>query len=325
MILIISQDFDPTTDSVIEWISYYNYPFFRLNPNDMVNLNIFIDIENKYFEIKTDQNIVCSKEISCVWYRRWHELEIIDENIISQSLLLELNRVSESEFFSVLRCMGLCLSDRFWLNKLEDTGLTKMKQLICANEVGLQIPKTFIINNKKDCIKIFQENHKLVTKATQSSLRFNDYNSYTNRITSEILDEMPNVFFPSTIQVEVEKDIELRIVYLYGEFYPMAIFSQQVEQTTIDFRKYSFDTPNRTVPYELPAEIKTKLAKLMELLSLNFGSIDMIKTKNEEYMFLEVNPVGQFGMVSNPCKYNIEQKIAQILIENGKKSNNRSF
>jgi hypothetical protein len=37
-------------------------------------------------------------------------------------------------------------------------------------------------------------------------------------------------------------------------------------------------------------------------------------TKKGEYVFLEVNPIGQFGMVSAPCNYNLEKKIAQYLI-----------
>ena len=31
-------------------------------------------------------------------------------------------------------------------------------------------------------------------------------------------------------------------------------------------------------------------------------------------VFLEVNPVGQFGMVSLPCNYQLEKRIAQYLI-----------
>jgi D-alanine-D-alanine ligase-like ATP-grasp enzyme len=51
----------------------------------------------------------------------------------------------------------------------------------------------------------------------------------------------------------------------------------------------------------------------MNKLDLNCGSIDMIVTPKNEYVFLEVNPVGQFGMVSYPCNYNLEKKIAEYL------------
>lgn len=40
----------------------------------------------------------------------------------------------------------------------------------------------------------------------------------------------------------------------------------------------------------------------------------MVFTKKEEYIFLEVNPVGQFNMTSVPCNYNLEKIIAQKLV-----------
>lgn len=91
----------------------------------------------------------------------------------------------------------------------------------------------------------------------------------------------------------------------------MAIFSQQTDQTSVDFRKYSRETPNRVVPFKLPVEIESKLKKVMSILGLNTGSIDLIYTLDSKFVFLEVNPVGQFGMVSYPCNYQIEQKIAK--------------
>jgi D-alanine-D-alanine ligase-like ATP-grasp enzyme len=52
----------------------------------------------------------------------------------------------------------------------------------------------------------------------------------------------------------------------------------------------------------------------MQKLKLNTGSIDMIYTNDSKFIFLEVNPVGQFGMVSKPCNYNLEKKIALNII-----------
>jgi hypothetical protein len=32
-------------------------------------------------------------------------------------------------------------------------------------------------------------------------------------------------------------------------------------------------------------------------------------------VFLEVNPTGQYGMVSDPCNYYLDKKIAEYLID----------
>ena len=69
------------------------------------------------------------------------------------------------------------------------------------------------------------------------------------------------------------------------------------------------------IPCILPDEIERKLHNLMEFIEFNTGSIDMIVTPANEYVFLEVNPVGQFAFVSDNCNYQLERKIANQLIQ----------
>ena len=111
----------------------------------------------------------------------------------------------------------------------------------------------------------------------------------------------------------MEKAFELRIFYLRGKFYSTAIFSQNDEQTKVDFRNYNDDKPNRVIPFNIPKKLKIKLNKLMRKLKLDSGSIDIIVTNKGEYVFLEVNPVGQFTQVSSPCNYYLEKEIAEII------------
>ena len=54
----------------------------------------------------------------------------------------------------------------------------------------------------------------------------------------------------------------------------------------------------------------------MKKSNLDTGSIDIVVTKKEEYVFLEVNPVGQFGWVSSNCNYYLEEKVANYLMNN---------
>ena len=48
---------------------------------------------------------------------------------------------------------------------------------------------------------------------------------------------------------------------------------------------------------------------------MNCGSLDFILNKNLDYVFLEVNPVGQFEQVSRPGNYFLERKIAKELLK----------
>lgn len=51
----------------------------------------------------------------------------------------------------------------------------------------------------------------------------------------------------------------------------------------------------------------------MQKLTIKCGSIDMVVNTKNEFVFLEVNPFGQFQQVSFPCNYYLELKVAENL------------
>jgi ATP-GRASP peptide maturase of grasp-with-spasm system len=194
----------------------------------------------------------------------------------------------------------------------------KLKVLHMAAEEGLSIPETMVSVYKKDIRSFLHKYKDIITKAILDGAYFGNsrryFMNYTEGVDERTLSEMPDRFYPSLVQRKLDKRYELRIFYLLGEFYPMAIFSQGDSQTETDFRKYNNDKPNRNVPFKLPKAIEEKLDRLMKRMELESGSIDMIVTKDKDYVFLEVNPVGQFGMVSEPCNYYLERRIAKYLM-----------
>ena len=126
---------------------------------------------------------------------------------------------------------------------------------------------------------------------------------------------MPDVFFPTLFQKNIEKEYEIRTFYLQGRFYSSAIFSQKDPTTSIDFRNYNKSFPNRMVPYRIPEALELQVEQLMQELDLDTGSIDFIKGVDGKFYFLEVNPVGQYGFVDVPCNYNINKIIAEELMK----------
>jgi len=90
----------------------------------------------------------------------------------------------------------------------------------------------------------------------------------------------------------------------------------------IDFRLYNKENPARRVPFKLEKEIENRLSYFMKIENLNCGSFDLIVDKNGGFVFLEVNPVGQFGMVSYPCNYKLEKRIAEFLKKLNSHGNN---
>ncbi|MNR05029.1 hypothetical protein D3C85_1210330 [compost metagenome] len=177
------------------------------------------------------------------------------------------------------------------------------------------MPDYEIIENGKQLLKSKTNIGPIVTKAISNGIyeqvENHRFYSYTELVDDRFYEKNKNnIFFPSLITGLVEKDVEIRTFYIDGHFFSMAIFSQSSEKTKIDFRKYG---NNRNEPYKLPNEIEDKLRKVFNELELNCGSIDLILDKDGNYVFLEINPVGQFGMTSEPCNYNLEEIVVKYL------------
>jgi D-alanine-D-alanine ligase-like ATP-grasp enzyme len=65
----------------------------------------------------------------------------------------------------------------------------------------------------------------------------------------------------------------------------------------------------------LPSSLQEQLKTLMNKNRLDSGSFDIILTPESEYIFLEVNPIGQFQWLSRNCNYFLEKEIAELLIK----------
>ncbi len=125
---------------------------------------------------------------------------------------------------------------------------------------------------------------------------------------------MINLNFPIFFQEYVEKKYELRIVVFKDKIYSMCIFSQISDQAKFDFREDYNGI--RMVPYILKQDEICLVKSFMSLIKQDSGSIDLIRNTTGDLVFLEINPTGQFDFVSKNCNYNIEQEIANILINN---------
>jgi glutathione synthase/RimK-type ligase-like ATP-grasp enzyme len=74
--------------------------------------------------------------------------------------------------------------------------------------------------------------------------------------------------------------------------------------------------PNRCVPYSLPKSVEKSIIEFMTKIQIECGSLDIIYSSQEKYVFLEVNPIGKFQWLSKNCNYDIEKQIAIHLLKN---------
>ena len=322
MILIISKEkLEISTEEIIDWIDHFGGKFVRINGDEFSrNGNLDISLINSELKIKYKDFEIPLNEIDIVWYRRWHDRNyetIFNNSEIDYSIIDQLILYQSSNDKILKELLFHHLDKKKWLSHPSNSSLNKIEVLIEASKVGLQIPITKICSSKEELFKFYCTHKEIISKDLHNPLFFDDnsfyYSSITNKISKNKILKLPKHFSASLFQKLVIKKYEIRTFYLDKKCYSMAIFSQNDKQTKIDFRNYNDEKPNRYVPYNLPLEIDQKIIKLMQNLNLITGSVDLIKDIDGNYIFLEINPVGQFGMVSEPCNYYLEKIIAEYL------------
>ncbi len=317
-VLIFSVKNDFTTNEVIEWLKLKDFKFERIGYAKLdKSPKLFLQVSNHKSQFKVDGKIIHS-----VWFRKGFYMSTYEKDLFEEGLenflLEETKQYRKIMFHSTPYNMGVKVLGK---NDIEYYDVNKMRTLIMAKRVGLNIPQTIVTNSKEDIV-IFLGRHKKVISKPLNNPAFlasedkrYSFSMYTSIIDDNVLEKLNDVVTPCFVQEYIEKSVELRIFFCENDYYCAAIFSQNNKKTIMDFRNYSTgpNEGNKYVPFKLLEEIKEKLVKLMDLIGLNTGSIDMILTPDGDYYFLEVNPVGQFGMISHPCNFHLEEKVANFL------------
>jgi glutathione synthase/RimK-type ligase-like ATP-grasp enzyme len=68
------------------------------------------------------------------------------------------------------------------------------------------------------------------------------------------------------------------------------------------------------VPHRLPPEIESRCIALVERLQLSFGAIDMILTPDGRYVFIEINPNGEYDWIEHKTALPITDAICDLLL-----------
>jgi ATP-GRASP peptide maturase of grasp-with-spasm system len=322
MILILSTDGDVATNDVINWLRFHKQQYVRLNDNDLLRYEFVFSFKENgdpWFRVAGNNVNFCSDDVSVVWFRKFGYYNALPHfNTISNTHSNSFLHQFRNEYTGALNLVFLALKNKKWLLRPEQVTPSKMRVLSFARKAGLKIPNTVILNSKAGLQQVLQQNN-VITKSLKDCHSFitaeHFVTMFTTQVPSGLLENLPDTFMPSLLQENEAKQYELRIFYLKEQCHTMAIFSQNDSQTTLDFRRYNWEKPNRYVPFNLPEEIRLKLVTLMQSLELDTGSIDMIYNTKGEYVFLEVNPCGQFAMASRPCHFYLEKIIAEDLMK----------
>lgn len=319
-ILIISNKDDITSDFIVKRLKERSASFYRLNTDEIgKTVSVTFDFsKHEYFIYDERAGIeIDLRYVKSVYFRR-PELPLIS-NEISQSE----QHFIRSELFFCLEGLYKVLGNAFWLNRVEAIREAENKawQLINARELGFIIPESLITNKPKDALSFYRRNNgDCIIKPIKSGLVkgvAEEAIIFTNKIT---LDE-GNIerVKPSPIYMQrcIGKKADVRVTVVGRRIYAALIHSQDYEESKVDWRAAGFPLAHTRI--NLPEELQQKCLILSAKFKLNFAAIDFILTEEDEFIFLEINPNGQWAWVEKRLNYNISNEICNLLVQNDSK------
>ncbi|NEO93390.1 MAG: MvdC family ATP-grasp ribosomal peptide maturase [Moorea sp. SIO3G5] len=316
LLLTHSGDFF-TIDRVSEALSKKGARPFRFDTDKFpldVQLKAQFDQSQSSYRLKYGAEVISSEDVKAVWMRRIWQPNL-GENLDPQ---FQESCIRESS--ATLSGLWDSLRGVRWIDDLAKAAAAnnKQRQLRVASEVGLVIPKTLITNDPEAVREFFQQvKGKMVTKlltALSYSMEYTPFFLYTSIVKEEdLLDAESLRYCPMVFQEQIPKQLELRVIFVQGKVFVGALDASIYEKSKVDWRKPNAGT-GAWQHYELPDEIVARIKALMDNFGLLYGALDFIVTPSGDYVFLEVNPGGEWGMLERDLELPISNAIAEALI-----------
>jgi glutathione synthase/RimK-type ligase-like ATP-grasp enzyme len=260
-----------------------------------------------HFRLEDGEKISLS-DCRSIWWRR-PQAFVLHPEVVRPGDLNFIQSESHEAFAGLWQA-----ADAFWINHptRDQVASHKAYQLRVAQQVGLFIPSTLITNDPEEARGFIDARGHDQTIYKAFSATAEDWRETRLLRASEValLDNVK--YAPVIFQEYVAARVDLRVTVVGPSMFPAAIYSQETSYK-VDFR---MDMANaRIESWTLPTDVESRLRAFMSSLGLVYGAIDMRLTEDGRYVFLEVNPAGQWLFVEERSGQPITAAISRLLAE----------
>lgn len=314
-VLVLTYEEDPHATQVCSYLEERKIDFFRVDTDRLIQrYKIIFNSASGLFHIgDVNRDIVLDKRWT-IWNRR--VLDPLTDGEVPKELEEIVRTETRKAWQSLLYIHKGKVVNR---PQAQIVAGNKIHQLLYVrdNFRNIIVPNTLLTNNPEELARFFRENLQICHKLQQQSLVGKSdkvLTMYTNLVTEENLKNAHLIRRnPSLFQTYIDKEYELRVTALEDMAIGIAIHSQESKVSKLDWRRYDFDD----VKYEkvdLPDDVEDFCIRLINHYGLSFGQIDIIVTPEGDYVFLELNPNGQWLWLEKQSGYNLTKHIAENLL-----------
>jgi hypothetical protein len=303
--LFITNRDDISVEYLISKLRNFNSDYLRINSDDLNKISFEINpngsyvcnISNDFFELDS---------VNTVFFRR---IPSKFENSENDNDAPYLN--NERKHF--LEGVFLSLSQAKWINPMFATQIAERKifQLRQAKQFGLIIPKTIVTNNSTKADEFLKSNESSIIKPVSNGLQVlpdKTYSIYTNVIESTFFENYKREFTfetPVLLQEKIQNKFDIRVIIIGDTIFSVAI--NKLDKNEVDWRKPEIEKEYSLI--QLPKSLEKSLILYHKHLNLVYSAIDLIQTVDNQFVFLEINPVGEWVWLENELGLNISEKL----------------
>ena len=204
--------------------------------------------------------------------------------------------------------------DCTWVNPphRDEVAHHKPSQLTVAAAVGMTVPRTLITNDPAEA-RAFVADRGAARTVYKTFLASEGCWRETRLLRDAELALLDTVAMaPVIFQEYVAADADVRVTVI-GPWMFAARIETPPSGYAVDYRMDMAGA--RFAPLDLPAPVVQAIRSFMARLGLVYGALDFRRTPAGEYVFLEVNPAGEWRFVEERTGQPITQAMAQLLMD----------
>jgi len=255
--------------------------------------------------------------VRSVWYRKPGVLQLPD------SLLPQEREWLRDECRHLLRGIWANVH-AFWVSEPDRMTHASLKvhQLQLAADLGFRVPRWVVTNDVATATAFLDSSPDgvavkvlylpiLVTARRWATL-------YTHVVMPEDREHLESVRFgPTFLQEFVRKVMDVRVTVIGDRLFAVGIQSGDDEAARIDFRRReAYELAHR--PMSIPKPVEAACLSLVRRLGLRFGALDLLLTPDDSYVFLEINPNGQWLWLEEMTGLPLTETLCELLARGGR-------
>lgn len=242
------------------------------------------------------------RSLDLVWWRRSGYSQTIPHEIDNPSHIDVINNDCREALLGMLltEFRGTWISDPHATRVAEN----KLVQLRVAARAGFRTPRTLVSQDPsrvKDFCSLLR--NKVVIKTVKGTVKAS---VLTTALDDRLFDYPDSIKLSPAIYQELIPGKRHVRAHCFGN----TVLAAEIECDLLDWRP-ALDSSAR--PYEVSEIEKQRLRAVLGMLGLKMGIFDFKLTDNNELVWLEINPQGQFLFIQGMCDLDLETAFCEFL------------